>query len=84
MMSPEDVRQLLLAELVGCEVVVNGEGNHFDIVVIGEIFSGLRPVKKQQLVYAPLNQCIADGSVHAVNIKTYTAEEWAATSPGSD
>jgi acid stress-induced BolA-like protein IbaG/YrbA len=33
-------------------------------------------VKKQQFVYAPLNDKIADGSMHAVSIKTFTEEQW--------
>jgi len=42
----------------------------------------LRPVQKQQLVYGALKECIADGSVHAVNIRTFTPEQWQARSDG--
>ena len=53
-----------------CEFHVQGEGaNHYDITAIGAVFEGLRPVRKQQLVYAALSDHIADGSIHAVNIK---------------
>ena len=38
----------------------------------------LRPVKKQQLVYGALSDQIADGSIHAVNIRTLTPAEWQA------
>ena len=69
------VQSLLDAHLANCEVTVQGEGSHYDILVIGEIFAGLRPVAKQQLVYAALNEKIGDGSIHAVNIRTYTPEE---------
>ena len=72
------VKTLVEAHFGGCEVIVKGEGSHYDITVIGEIFAGLRPVKKQQLVYAALNDQIADGSIHAVNIATYTPDEWRA------
>jgi acid stress-induced BolA-like protein IbaG/YrbA len=71
-----DIEALLRAGLEDCEVSVSGEGNHFDILVVGEVFEGLRPVKKQQTVYAVLQQQIADGSIHAVNIRTYTPAEW--------
>jgi len=70
-----DVEQIT-ALLHGCEISVSGEGSHYDITVVGDIFAGLRPVKKQQLVYAALNEQIANGSIHAVNIKTYTPQEW--------
>ena len=76
-MQPEEVQALLEAGLENCEIRVQGEGSHFDVLVIGDLFEGLRPVRKQQLVYAVLNERISDGSIHAVNIRTFTPGEWA-------
>ena len=70
------VQALLEAHLENCRVSVQGEGSHYDIQVIGDIFEGLRPVAKQQLVYGALSEQIADGSIHAVNIKTFTTDQW--------
>lgn len=78
MMDADTVKNLVEAQLPECEIYVQGEGSHYDIEAVGEIFAGLRPVKKQQLVYAALGEHIADGSIHAVNIRTYTPEEWQA------
>ena len=75
-MDAATVKALLEDHLAQCEFHVQGEGNHYDIIAIGAVFEGLRPVKKQQLVYGALSECIADGSVHAVNIRTYTPAEW--------
>jgi acid stress-induced BolA-like protein IbaG/YrbA len=75
-MDAATVKALLQAHLDECEFHVQGEGNHYDIVAIGAVFEGLRPVKKQQLVYAALNEQIADGSIHAINIRTYTPAQW--------
>lgn len=77
-MDAETVKALLEAHLEECESIVEGEGSNYDIAVIGDIFEGLRPVQKQQLVYAALNEQIADGSIHAVNIRTFTPQEWQA------
>ena len=77
-MGAESVKALLQNHMQDCEFHVQGEGSHYDIAAIGEVFEGLRPVKKQQLVYAALKDCIADGSIHAVNIRTYTPEQWQA------
>lgn len=79
-MDVATVKSLLQAELAGCEIQVQGEGSHYDVVAIGDVFDGLRPVKKQQLVYAALRDQIADGSIHAVNIRTFTPGEWQADS----
>jgi acid stress-induced BolA-like protein IbaG/YrbA len=75
-MDSAAVAALLNAHLEDCEVSVQGEGSHYEILVIGEVFAGLRPVAKQQLVYAALGDQIADGTIHAVNIRTFTPEQW--------
>ncbi len=77
-MQPNEIKALLDAGLENCDVRVEGEGSHFDILVIGEVFAGMRPVQKQQLVYGVLQEQIASGSIHAVNIRTFTASEWEA------
>ena len=79
-MDAATVKGLLQNHLGDCEFEVQGEGNHYDIIAIGDVFDGLRPVAKQQLVYGALSECIADGSVHAVNIRTYTPAQWQARS----
>ena len=77
-MDAASVKTLLQSHLQECEFHVQGEGSHYDIAAIGAVFEGLRPVKKQQLVYEALKEHIADGSIHAVNIRTYTPAEWQA------
>ena len=76
-MDAASVQTLLEAHLENCDVTVQGEGNHYEICVIGGLFVGLRPVARQQLVYGALSDQIADGSIHAVNIRTFTPDEWA-------
>ncbi len=75
-MDSEQVKNLLTDALPGCDVTVAGDGRNFDITVVGELFSGLRPVQRQQKVYAVLSSEIASGDIHAVNMKTYTQDEW--------
>ena len=76
-MQAEEVKRLLEAGLEGWDITVEGDGSHFDILVIGEVFAGLRPVKKQQMVYAALTEQIASGDIHAVNIRTLVPGEQA-------
>ncbi|KEA63252.1 YrbA protein [Marinobacterium lacunae] len=77
-MQAEEVKQIIERELEGCTVYTAGEGCDFQITAVGECFAGLTPVKKQQLVYACLTEQIASGAIHAVSIKTFTPEQWAA------
>ena len=39
--------------------------------------TGMSRVKKQQAVYAPLMEYIADNRIHALSIKAFTPQEWA-------
>ena len=75
-MNPEEVQTMIEAGLADCEVKVTGGDGHFEAVVIGEIFAGLSPVKKQQKVYATLGDKITSGELHALTIKTFTAAEY--------
>jgi acid stress-induced BolA-like protein IbaG/YrbA len=77
-MQPNEIKTLLDAGLENCEIVVQGDGSHFDILAIGEVFGGMRAVQKQQMVYGVLKEQISDGSIHAVNIRTFTPSEWEA------
>ncbi len=77
-MDAKTVESLVRDTLDNVDVYVEGAGANYDITVVGECFAGMRPVKKQQTVYAALNQAIAAGSIHAVNIHTVTPDEWQA------
>ena len=58
------------------DVVVKGEGSHYNIVAVSDAFSEMSRVKRQQAVYAPLADKIADGSMHAITIKTFSVKDW--------
>jgi acid stress-induced BolA-like protein IbaG/YrbA len=75
-MNPEDVKTLLEAALSDCEVQVESEGSHFNIVAVGDIFEGKRAVQRQQIIYAALDEQISSGAIHAVNMKIFTHQEW--------
>lgn len=70
------IEQVLTDALTAERVLVGGDGRHFEITVVSQCFEGLRPVKKQQMVYAVLNEKIADGTIHAVMMQTLTPAEW--------
>lgn len=75
-MQPSEVRALLEARVDGCEFHIQGEGCNFQVVAVGEVFEGLSPVKRQQLIYAALAEEIASGALHAISIKTFTPAQW--------
>ncbi len=75
-MEPNQVEELIKAGLPDCEVTVTGDGSHFNATIVGDVFDGMMPVKKQQLVYKTVNEYITSGKLHAFTMKTYTPVEW--------
>jgi len=72
----EQLKQLLVEALSLDECHVKSDGSHYQIYAVGEMFDGLSAVKSQQAVYAPLSQLIAEGTLHAVSIKTFAPAQW--------
>ncbi len=67
----------LLSESIGVKHLnVEMSGNHCSILIVSDEFEGLSAVKRQQKVYACLNEQIASGEIHAVNIKALSSTEW--------
>lgn len=79
-MQIDALKALLESRLPECEFVVeSNDGKHFQVIAIGDVFARLStPVKKQQLVMQQLADEIANNEVHAVALKTFTPDQWAA------
>lgn len=75
-MDTNEIKDVLMNALALQEVHVTGEGSHFQVIAVGELFADMNRVKKQQAVYAPLMEYIADNRIHALSIKAYTPQEW--------
>jgi len=75
-MQPEDVKAMIEAGMPDAEVQCQGDGSHFDVIVISPEFEGKTMVQEQQMVNTILFDKITSGEIHAVNIKAYTPDEW--------
>jgi acid stress-induced BolA-like protein IbaG/YrbA len=75
-MDSEQLAALLKAAFPEADIAVTGQAGKFDLRIVDAQFDGKRPVARQQSVYAPINQYIASGEVHAVTIRAMTPEEW--------
>lgn len=76
-MENHEIQTVLMNALPLQEVHVTGDGSHFQVIAVGDLFAEMSRVKKQQTVYGPLMALIAENCIHAVSIKTYTPQEWA-------
>jgi stress-induced morphogen len=83
MVSPEQVAALIKTGLPDAEVQVQdltGTRDHYQVVVVSSQFVGKRLIQQHQLVNSAVQQEMATGALHALTMKTYTPEEWAAQS----
>lgn len=65
----EEISRRVLDAIADATVSVAVDGNRAMIDVVSPVFSDLSRVKKQQLVYACIEDLIASGDLHAVTIK---------------
>jgi len=76
-MNAAEIQAILVAALPDAgHVEVSGDGGKFQVIVVHSAFEGLRPVARQQKIYAPLQAHIASGAIHAVSMQTLTPEDW--------
>jgi acid stress-induced BolA-like protein IbaG/YrbA len=79
MLEADAIRQRIQGALPGSEVEVRdttGTGDHFEARVVSPDFTGKPMVQQHQLVYAPLQDWLKSGELHALALKTYSPEQW--------
>jgi acid stress-induced BolA-like protein IbaG/YrbA len=75
--TPQQVRQYI-ADGLSCEHIdVQGDGSHFDAVIVSVAFEGKRPIARHQLVYAALGDRMKE-EIHALSMRTLTPDEYKA------
>lgn len=75
-MDVAEIEAILKDALNLTEVYVKGDGSHYTIIAVSDEIAQLSRVKRQQAIYAPLSDKIADGSMHAISIKTFSEADW--------
>ena len=78
MMHPDHIKQLILAGLPCEHLAIDGDGHHFEAVIVSAEFTGKSRVQRQQRVYQTLREKLDSGELHALSFKTLTPEEWSA------
>jgi acid stress-induced BolA-like protein IbaG/YrbA len=73
--TPELVKSYIAAGLDCTHVEVEGDGQHFNAVIVSAAFAGKRLIQRHQLVYAALGDRMRE-EIHALSMKTLTPEEY--------
>ena len=69
------IEAVLRKKLPQCELELVAESNKLSLKVVSNEFAGLSRVKRQQKIYALLDDRIKSGEIHAVSMITQTLEE---------
>ena len=77
MVDPSSIEQSIRTGLDCTHLEVQGDGAHFEAVVVSPAFAGASRVKRHQLVYAALGERMKE-EIHALSMKTFSPDEWAA------
>jgi acid stress-induced BolA-like protein IbaG/YrbA len=79
--TPSQVKAQIEAGLPGAIVQITdltGGGDHYQAVVVSELFAGKSLIQQHQLVYGTVREAMASEAIHALALKTYTPETWQA------
>ena len=79
--TPEQIRQYI-ADNLPCEhIEVQGDGAHFEALIVSAEFEGKRRIARHQRVYAALGDRMK-AEIHALSMRTLTPDEYKANPNG--
>lgn len=74
-MQIEEIKALIEAGISDCQVQIQGDGTHFEAVIVSPEFSGKTMLQQHQLVYKSLGEKMGT-DIHALSMQTMTPDEW--------
>ena len=74
MVTPEQLKSWIESGFDCATVNVEGDGHHFEAVIVSDEFEGKNRIQRHQLVYAALGDKMK-AEVHALSMKTLTPAE---------
>ena len=75
MPTPQDVHHYIEQGLSCEHLVVTGDGQHFEALIVSLEFEGKSRVARHQRVYAALGERMRE-EIHALSMRTLTPAEW--------
>jgi len=74
MVTPEQLQEWIESGFNNAQISVEGDGHHFEAVIVAQEFEGKSRIQRHQLVYAALGDKMK-AEVHALSMKTLTPDE---------
>ena len=79
MVTPEAIQTYIRDKLVCDHLAVEGDGAHFQAIIVSSAFAGKSRVQRHQIVYAALGDRMRE-EIHALSMQTLTPDEWSHSS----
>ncbi|MER3445547.1 MAG: BolA family transcriptional regulator [Candidatus Dadabacteria bacterium] len=73
-MDPKRIKSIIESAILDSIVDVEGDGTHFQVVVVSSEFVGKGLLEQHQIVYKALGGFM--NNIHALSLRTYTPEQW--------
>ena len=83
MVLPDDIKRWIEQNLDGARVEIDGDGQHFNAVIVYPGFAGKNRVQQHQMVYQALGDRMKS-DIHALSMQTLTPQEWEASAGAAD
>lgn len=80
-MQPDDIKQLLERGFPDAQIAVDGDGHHFEAIIVSPQFAGKTMLQQHKMVYAALGDKMGS-DIHALSFRTFTPEEYRARTGG--
>jgi acid stress-induced BolA-like protein IbaG/YrbA len=70
----DEIQRLIQQGLPDAQVRVDGDGHHFEAVIVSPAFAGKSKLQRHQMVYATLGSRMGN-EIHALSLKTLAPGE---------
>ncbi|MDH5649160.1 MAG: BolA/IbaG family iron-sulfur metabolism protein [Gammaproteobacteria bacterium] len=74
MVTPEDIKHWIEQGLKDAQATVEGDGHHFEALIVCPAFAGKSMVQQHQMVYKALGDKMRQ-EIHALSMRTLTPEQ---------
>jgi len=74
-MNTDEIKSLIENGMVTSFVNVEGDGTHFEAIVVSNEFENKILIERHKLVYSTLGDAMQE-AIHALSMKTYTPDQW--------
>ncbi len=74
-MDPNEIKAMIENGMSNLVVNVDGDGTHFEALIVSTEFEGKSLIDRHKLVYSVLGDAMKE-RIHALSLKTFTPEQW--------